>query len=71
MGVYYGYGMYHPYMKLCCMCTINNDISISASVDKTSQDMRDMELERRLREGEDVGSWKGRKGFIEHTKVCT
>ena len=23
MGVYYGYGMYHPCMKLCCMCTIH------------------------------------------------
>ena len=37
--------------------------------DKDARDMRDMEMERRLREGKDTGSWTGSVGFEKHTKV--
>ena len=37
--------------------------------DKDARDMRDMEMERRLRDGEDTGTWTGVAGFERHTKV--
>ena len=38
--------------------------------DKDACDAREMEMERRLRDGEDVGTWRGIAGFEKHTKVC-
>ena len=39
--------------------------------DKDARDMRDMEMERRLREGRDTETWTGMAGFEKHTKVST
>ena len=39
--------------------------------DKDARDMRDMAMERRLRDGEDTGTWTGVAGFEKHTKVCS
>lgn len=37
--------------------------------DKDARDLREMEMERRLREGRDTGTWTGVAGFEKHTKV--
>ena len=40
-----------------------------AGGNKDARDMRDMEMERRLRDGEDSQPWKELGGFEKHTKV--
>ena len=37
--------------------------------DKDASDLKDMEMERRLRQGEDIGTWRGIAGFERHTTV--
>lgn len=58
-------------------CSKEDDWNIDTSVyyDRTSGDrdavaLREMAMERRLRDGIDMDeSWRGREGFEKHTKV--
>ena len=50
--------------------TINPLWDAADGGDKDARDMRDMEMERRLREGKDTVPWTGLAGFEKHTKVC-
>lgn len=47
---------------------VNNNNAAEGG-DKDARDMRDMVMERRLRDGEDTGTWTGMAGFEKHTKV--
>lgn len=71
MGGYYGYGNSHLYILLflitcstfsLCVCALEN-------VDKYARDMIDMSRERRLRDGQDLGSLKDSTEALSYTKV--
>ena len=47
----------------------NSCVVLLAGGNKDARDMREMEKEQRLREGECSESWKGVAGFEKHTKV--